>query len=298
MCCAECCRPGPTVNWKRATDGAKPFAGFGGKAFCILLGKWRNISTIPCKPDLFAACVTAGRHFDASRHPKPARHIRAAVISIPRRSGAPLRFDHRYRIRGRLLCRWSGAAGWKAGGGIRREQIERQMVKEMARLNQVSHLVTVCDWCTPSKLMNLVRDKHALVFCDIDGGEFSLFTPDVVEALRACDVFIELHGRPEENRSLIQRFEGRDPIVLNHPKEAADISSLTILGADAARMSVEYRPFQQWLVLRTKRSVFAATVGCKPAQSRIASQAHSGMARADPARLSERHPDPEKVSQT
>jgi hypothetical protein len=127
---------------------------------------------------------------------------------------------------------------------------ERQMIREMAELNQVTDLVTVCDWCSSERLVDLVSGKRALVFCDIDGGEFSLFTPDAVEALDGCDVFIELHGGPEENRSLIERFVGRHPIILDHPKEPAGAASLSLLGADAARMAAEYRDFQQWLVLR------------------------------------------------
>lgn len=127
---------------------------------------------------------------------------------------------------------------------------ERQMIKEIAALNQVSPLVTISGWCSSGKLVDLVRGKRALIFCDIEGGEFSLFTPEVVDALLGCDVFIELHGTREENRSLIESFVGRDPIILDHPKEPAGASSLTILGPDAERMSAEYRGFQQWLVLR------------------------------------------------
>lgn len=127
---------------------------------------------------------------------------------------------------------------------------ERQMIREMATLNQVPHLVTVGAWCSSTRLVDLVRGKRSLVFCDIDGGEFSLFTPDAVEALRGCDVFIELHGTPEENRGLIERFVGRDPIVLDHPKETPGAASLGLLGADAARMATEYRGPQQWLVMR------------------------------------------------
>jgi hypothetical protein len=44
--------------------------------------------------------------------------------------------------------------------------------------------------------------------------------------------------------------DGGDPVILDHTKENADMSSLTILGPDAERISAEYRNFQQWLVLR------------------------------------------------
>jgi hypothetical protein len=127
---------------------------------------------------------------------------------------------------------------------------ERQMISEMAALNQVSHLLTVSPWCSSTKLSDLVRGKRALVFCDIDGGEFSLFMPEVVEALRGCDVFIELHGTPAENAGLIQRFVGREPIILDHPKNIAGAERLSFLGQDATRMATEYRDHQQWLVLR------------------------------------------------
>jgi hypothetical protein len=127
---------------------------------------------------------------------------------------------------------------------------ERKIVREMADLNKVSSLVTISSWCSSAKLVDLVRGRRALVFCDIDGGEFDLFNPDVVEALRGCDVFIELHGTPEENRTLIESFVERDRIILDHPNETASAAGLGMLGADAERMSAEYRSTQQWLVVR------------------------------------------------
>jgi hypothetical protein len=127
---------------------------------------------------------------------------------------------------------------------------ERKIVREMADLNKVSSLVTISRWCSSAKLVDLVRGRRALVFCDIDGGEFDLFNPDVVEALRGCDVFIELHGTPEENRTLIESFVERDRIILDHPNETASAAGLGMLGADAERMSAEYRSTQQWLVVR------------------------------------------------
>jgi|SRR5579871_1253899 len=127
---------------------------------------------------------------------------------------------------------------------------ERQMGKEMATLNQVDHLVTVDQWCSSATLADLTRGKRALVFCDIDGGEFNLFTPDAVSALTGCDIFIELHGTQEQNGNLIQRFAERDRIILDHPKETAGIDRLRFLGADAPRMATEYRAAQQWLVVR------------------------------------------------
>lgn len=129
---------------------------------------------------------------------------------------------------------------------------ERQMVGEMAALNRVSHLITISDWCSSARLVDLVRGQRALVFCDIDGGEFNLFNTAAVEALTGCDLFIELHGTPEENRGLVAKFVGRDPMILDHPKEIIGGERLALLGADAERLLVEHRGPQQWLVLRPR----------------------------------------------
>jgi hypothetical protein len=127
---------------------------------------------------------------------------------------------------------------------------ERQMVRDMAALNQVSQLMTISDWCSSARLVDLVRGQRVLVFCDIDGGEFNLFNSAAVEALSGCDLFIELHGTRQENRGLVERFVGRDPMILDHPNEIVGAERLALLGADAERLSVEYRGPQQWLVLR------------------------------------------------
>jgi len=147
---------------------------------------------------------------------------------------------------------------------------ERRLVREMAELNGVSRLVTVSKWCSDAALMDLVRGKRALVFCDIDGGEFSLFTPEVVEALRGCDVFIELHGTPQEDSEFIRRFTDREPIVLQHPETPASIELLTFLGtADAMRTAKEYRNPQQWLVLRPADLSSLAQLGEKVGQPAV-----------------------------
>jgi hypothetical protein len=128
---------------------------------------------------------------------------------------------------------------------------ERQIIRGMAALNQVADLLTVSGWCSSARLVELVQGRRALVFCDIEGGEFSLFTPQVIEALQGCDLFIELHGTPPENSSFIQRFAGRSGTVLDHPSEVIGAERIAFLGPDAAaRMAKELREFQQWLVLK------------------------------------------------
>jgi hypothetical protein len=126
---------------------------------------------------------------------------------------------------------------------------ERRVLREMAAANQLSDRVTIEPWCTPSKLIEIVGGQsRTLIISDIDGGELDLFTPEVVAAIKGCDLIIELHGKDAEaNLAFIKRFDGSVQI-LNHPAEPAEPERLAFLGADAARMAAEYRPHQQWLL--------------------------------------------------
>ena len=222
------------------------------------------------KKGMLDLALKVAEHFDYTVQDGPfrgMRYTRAAVLThhaTPNLLGTYERqlypFLEEAALRSDLIIDIGSAEGYYAVGLARLtgkpvvafdvNGYERQMIEEMAVLNQVSSLLTISDWCDSAKLVDLVRGRRALVFCDIEGGEFSLFTPDVVEALRDCDVLIELHGTKEANRGLIENFVGRDPIILDHPKETRGASNLTILGPDAERMSAEYRDFQQWLVLR------------------------------------------------
>jgi len=126
---------------------------------------------------------------------------------------------------------------------------ERKVFREMAAANQVSDRVSLHSWCTPGRLIELVRgQRHTLIISDIDGGELDLFTPEVVSAIKGCDLIIEMHGKDAaENSTFVRRFAG-DVQILDHPTELAGVTRLAFLGADAARMAAEYRPPQQWLL--------------------------------------------------
>src|ERR1700678_1761801 len=126
---------------------------------------------------------------------------------------------------------------------------ERKVCKEMAEVNRVQKRVSVRSWCDPASLPSLVKNRRALVFSDIDGGELDLFTPEVITATRHCDLIIELHGaNSEENASFAARF-GTDALVLDNPPfDRSAAERIKFLGEDAPRMAAEYRSFQQWLV--------------------------------------------------
>jgi hypothetical protein len=129
---------------------------------------------------------------------------------------------------------------------------ERRVFREMAAANRLARLVKVERWCSPARLIELVRaHPGALIICDIDGGELDLFTPEVISAIRHCDLIVELHGKDaEENLPFVKRFDD-SARILNHPAEPAEVSRLSFLPAgEAARMATEYRPPQQWLLRR------------------------------------------------
>ena len=127
---------------------------------------------------------------------------------------------------------------------------ERKICREMAALNKVSNRVTVQSWCTPSKLIALVNSqRRPFIISDIDGGELALFTPDVVSAIRHCDLIIEMHGKHgAENDAFVRRFDNNVKILDSPTSDPAAVERLKFLGPDAARMATEYRPFQQWLL--------------------------------------------------
>jgi hypothetical protein len=131
---------------------------------------------------------------------------------------------------------------------------ERRICKEMAAINGMSSRVTIRSWCSPSTLLDLVKNQPAFIISDIDGGELDLFTPEVIAAISHCDVIIEMHGNDATaNSAFVQRFD-ESVKVLDHPVSDLDaMERLNFLGPDAARMATEYRPFQQWLLRESSK---------------------------------------------
>jgi hypothetical protein len=64
--------------------------------------------------------------------------------------------------------------------------------KTMAQLNQVQNM-TFGTWCAPETLIQFPFQGRGFIFCDCEGYELTLFTPEVVKALKNVDLLIELH---------------------------------------------------------------------------------------------------------
>jgi Met-10+ like-protein len=70
----------------------------------------------------------------------------------------------------------------------------RLALKEMSRLNQVSHRVEVRGKCEPSDLAATLGDvANPVVICDVEGYEEKLLDPQAVPALARAAILVELH---------------------------------------------------------------------------------------------------------
>lgn len=77
----------------------------------------------------------------------------------------------------------------------------------MATKNDVSN-ISFNSFCSPRTLLDFVSTGRTLVFCDAEGYELELFTPEVISKLRNTDFLIELHDtvNPQLSSILKSRF--------------------------------------------------------------------------------------------
>ena len=70
------------------------------------------------------------------------------------------------------------------------EPREREYCRQMARTNGVHQRVHVRSWCSGRELTSLATGR-CLVISDCEGYERELFSPEVIAALKDCDVLME-----------------------------------------------------------------------------------------------------------
>lgn len=90
-----------------------------------------------------------------------------------------------------------------------------QFCEQMARLNGVADRVTIEGECTTERLKTLAAGL-TLVVCDCEGCELGLLRPDLVPALTACDLIVELHDcvDPSISRVVPDRFAPTHELTL------------------------------------------------------------------------------------
>ena len=72
------------------------------------------------------------------------------------------------------------------------EPRERHYCRQMARENGVADRVYVRDWCN-IRTLKRVAVGRCLIIADCEGYEVDLFSDDVVQSLKNCDLIVELH---------------------------------------------------------------------------------------------------------
>ena len=137
--------------------------------------------------------------------------------------------------------------------------------KSMAVLNNASNL-TYNSFCSPETLINFNYGNRSLIFCDCEGYEQELFTPQVIDALRSTDVLIELHDviNPITSTTLLQRFgKTHDVILINNSNvNYSNMQGLDGLSpAEKAFAVYEHRGglyqniFMEWAFFTPKKSL-------------------------------------------
>jgi hypothetical protein len=85
--------------------------------------------------------------------------------------------------------------------------IARELVAELAALNHCADRIVILGRCDPTSLASVLK-PGALIICDCEGYEAELLKPDCVQALRTCDILVELHDVfiPGISKLLLPRF--------------------------------------------------------------------------------------------
>ena len=137
-------------------------------------------------------------------------------------------------------------------------------INENAKLNHLNGDISVysrADSQFYKQLPDGVIGGNNLVLCDIEGGEFDLFTDEVISAFSQSSFIIEIHdfkfddGR-NKRKALIDSFKDFDvEMVKSRPKQWSDIDQITELSDNdrALVCSEGRRVLGEWLVATPRK---------------------------------------------
>jgi hypothetical protein len=139
----------------------------------------------------------------------------------------------------------------------------RKLILENSKENNVQDDITLFGRAEAGFHRSLpaeVLNGRTLVLCDIEGGEFDVFTPEVVSAFKNSTFIIELHdwkfeNRHEKREALLRQFDGFNVRVLkSKPKQWAGIGEIEELSEnDRALVCSEGRKFLgEWIICDSK----------------------------------------------
>jgi hypothetical protein len=85
----------------------------------------------------------------------------------------------------------------------------RESIAINALENNVLDKVEILGEATTNSLLDIlvnINPKRLFLLCDIEGGEFDLFTPKILEALSGATMLIEMHDFSDEQRKSVQKL--------------------------------------------------------------------------------------------
>jgi len=92
----------------------------------------------------------------------------------------------------------------------------RELCTAMGNENNIGDRLNVFSKCTANTLKKLDYGERSLIVCDCEGFEMELFTKDVMDSIKNCDVLIELHDfiNPEISSKMLPIFNDTHDLVL------------------------------------------------------------------------------------
>jgi len=138
----------------------------------------------------------------------------------------------------------------------------RQLCAEMARLNCVSDRIHIEGFCTEESLRSIPLGERALIICDCEGYEGSLFTRHLAKFLAKHDLIVETHDFIDIELSTKIRDAFSETHHVQSIKSLDDIEKAQICRDPALKryntrdkhlILMEERPaIMEWLVMTSK----------------------------------------------
>ena len=140
----------------------------------------------------------------------------------------------------------------------------RAEAERLLKRNQVADRVDLQGFCTPELLASALQYAgKCLVVCDVDGGEFQLLDPQLIPALRQCDLLVEVHDAivPNITQILTERFSPSHSVqfVQQEPRRPSDLPSGIQLEVSMIPHALdEFRPIgNDWLWMKSLKKATA-----------------------------------------
>jgi len=85
----------------------------------------------------------------------------------------------------------------------------RKLIKEMASINNVLHLIQIKGECTIENLNNCLLEKKGLIVCDCEGQELTILDPEKIPKLLKYDIIVELHDYSSSGLTVTELMKKR-----------------------------------------------------------------------------------------